>query len=208
MNTQAVPQNVSPLNEVEQNRDDELRDIASLATEVLTDLNQKLWARCAADPASEQASLAASEALQQVRKINDFLDPEPQSYAEATNYYAGPFCTTCGDFNCPGGTGICQELDDSSTEIYWWELCNRCQHADCPTVVHYQTGGPEPEQAQLDQFHRALYRQEAHDELRRTININREWPYSLDTYRYITRDVTGLIRTYWTTRPGIPPTRA
>ncbi|MFT9634492.1 hypothetical protein ACM0CO_19185 [Mycobacteroides abscessus subsp. abscessus] len=208
MNTQALHQNASPLSGVEQNSDDELRDIAALATEVLTDLNQKLWVRFAADAAGEQFSLAASEALRQVRKINDFLDPEPRSYAEATNYYAGPFCTSCGDFNCPGGTGVCQELDDSTTDVYWWELCNRCQHADCPTVYQYENGGPEPMQAELDEFHRALYRQEARDELHRTINIRREWPYSLDTYRYVARDITGLIRTYWVTRPGIPPKRA
>lgn len=56
MNTQALHQNASPLSEVEQNSDDELRDIAARATEVLTDLNQKLWARFAADAAGEQFS--------------------------------------------------------------------------------------------------------------------------------------------------------
>lgn len=200
--------------DIAQSSDDELRDIAELAAEVLTDLDQKLRAQISADPefaapdAGERVSVAAAEALRQVQKIRDYLEPEPRSHGEATDYYAGPFCTTCGDFNCPGGTGVCQELDDSNTEIYWWELCNRCQHADCPTVAHYENGGPAPQQADLDQFHRDLYRQEARDELRITIRIRREWPYSLDTYRYIARDATELIRTYWATRPGIPPKRA
>ena len=52
------------------------------------------------------------------------------THAQATNYFAGSFCSSCGDFSCPGGERPCANGYYSAEELAgdaYWDRVEECE---------------------------------------------------------------------------------